>query len=157
MRSLFFVRSAAAGLIAVCFAAALPAQMRYSTAPSDPYQHIYAIVPMVGGGTVADPKRPMFVPAGGFAQSLPAKVTVATPIVARKGVVGYHAQITDDGLAAIVEFIATDTSAFSEILGSRDARVQVFQKGIHSMSAMETLFKARKKDFSFSTFQTRAH
>lgn len=135
----------------------LVGQMRHTTAPPDPYHRIYVLVPLQGAGTAADPKRPMFVPVVGFPGLLPGKPTPASPVIARSGIIGYHSQITDDGKDAIVEFIAANPSAFQEILSSKDARVQVFQKGIHKVSDMEAAFKVRKKDFSFSTFQTRVH
>ena len=75
----------------------------------------------------------------------------------RSGIIGFHAQLTDDRKDAIVESIATHGTAFSEILGSRDARVQVFQKGIHDVKSMEAAFKVRKKDFTFETFKARVH
>ena len=48
-------------LIAIILSAgALVAQNR--VAPGNMYHRIYAIVPLIGAGTPADPKRPMFVP-----------------------------------------------------------------------------------------------
>ena len=138
----------AVALAILLFVFSLSAQMRHSTAAPDPHQHIYAIVPMIGSGTAADPKRPMFVPANGF----PAAIPIAKSTINRTGIIGYHAQITDDGKDAIVEFVAPNISAFQELLTSHDSRVVVFQKGIHPTSAMEAAFKSRKKDFSFATF-----
>ena len=86
----------------------------------------------------------MFVPANGFPAAMPSKP--------RTGIICYHAQITDDGKDAIVEFVAPNASALQELLTSHDARVLVFQKGIHPTSTMEAAFRARKKDFSFATF-----
>lgn len=159
MRSMTDVRFASAALLLLplAFQPLLLAQMAHSTAPRDPHLRIYAIVPLVGTGTAVDPKRPMFVPATGLAVATPAVPSLASPIVVRTGIIGYNAQITDDGLSAIVEFIAPNASAFQQILASTDTRVQVFRKGIDSLATMETAFKARKKDFSFSTFHMGVH
>jgi hypothetical protein len=159
MRPLTSGLAISAALSVLSFIASSPvlAQMRHTTAPSDPHLRIYAIVPLIGAGTAADPKRPMFVSATGLAVATPALPSVAAPIIVRTGIIGYHAQITDDGQAAIVEFIAPNASAFQEILASTDTRVQVFRKGIDSISAIQTAFQARKKDFSFNTFQMGVH
>ena len=41
------------------------AQMRHTSAASDPFQHVFICAPLIGSGPVADPKRPMFIPAQG--------------------------------------------------------------------------------------------
>ena len=128
-------------------------QMRYTSAPSDPHHHIFAVVPLIGAGTVADPKRPMFTAAQGVKPALPASPILAAT-TQRTGIIGYHAQITDDGKSAIVEFIAVLPGDFKEILATADSRVQVFQKGVHGKDVMEAAFKAQKKDFSFDKFIT---
>lgn len=129
------------------------AQMRHTPAAKDPHFHIYAIVPLVGTGTELDPKRPMFVPATGLPVSLPVIETAANPVAVRTGILAYNAQITDDGLGAIVEIVAATRGDLVPILSSLDTRVKVFQKGLDSISEMEAAFVARKKDFSFNTFR----
>jgi hypothetical protein len=52
------------------------------------YERILCIVPMVGTGTWADPKRPMFVPAAGLAQEWQAGAVNRTiPFPARPGII----------------------------------------------------------------------
>jgi hypothetical protein len=141
----------AAVLLSSLFSPPVEAQMRYSTAPTDPHQHIYAILPLIGSGTVIDPIRPMFVPAQGFKAVLPA-TSIASTQTARTGIIGYHAEISDDGKSAIVEFVAPSLNDFKDILSTVDSRVQVFQRGVQGKDIIEAAFKAVKKDFSFDRF-----
>ena len=127
------------------------AQMRHTSAAPDPHQHIFVIVPLIGAGTAADPKRPMFTPAQGIKPALPASALAAT--AQRTGILGYHTQISDDGKSALVEFVAPRLSDFKDILTTADSRVQVFQKGVHGKDQIEAAFKAHKKDFSFDKFR----
>ena len=46
------------------------AQMRHTPAPTDSLVHIYAVVPLIGAGTAADPET-MFAPAEGIKPVLP--------------------------------------------------------------------------------------
>jgi len=125
--------------------------MRYTSAPTDPHEHIYAIVPIVGAGTVTDPKRPMFAPAQGV-RSEPADNAIAASRTPRTGIIGYHAEISDDGKSAIVEFIAPSLNDFKEILATSDSRIQVFRRGVQGKEVIEAAFKAQKKDFAFDRF-----
>ena len=55
------------------------------------HERIMLVVPMVGSGTCADPKRPMFAP-------------VASQIDRDKsGILAYYHELSDDGKSAIVE------------------------------------------------------
>lgn len=134
--------------------ASVLAQMRHTTAPADSHQHIFAIVPITGSGTIADPKRPMFAPAQVRPVVTNAIGAAAATSAPRTGIVAYHMQVTDDGKSAIVEFIAPSLSDLKDILTTSDSRVQVFRKGVQSKDAMEAAFKTRKKDFSFDKFHT---
>ena len=93
----------------------------------------------------------MFTTAQGIKPALPASPILAAT-TQRTGIIGYHAQVTDDGKSAIVEFIAVSPGDFKEILATADSRVQVFQKSLHGKDAIEAAFKAQKKDFSFDKF-----
>ena len=122
------------------------------------FQRVYAIVPLVGRGTHDDPTRPMFVPAGGIhAQNQPSIVERQQPGFAkpRTGIISYTAIVTDDGRHAIVEFVSMDRQGLREILESRATGVQVFERGRQPDSAVDTIFKARRRDFDFSKFQNK--
>ena len=128
-------------------------QMRHSTAAPDLNEHVFAIVPLIGAGTTADPKRPMFVPAGGVQPALPPTARAAGVPTPCKGLLAYHAQLSDDGKFALVEFIGPAASDLNEVLSSPDSRVRVFRKGLAARADIEAAFRVYKKDFSFHTFQ----
>ena len=76
------------------------ADVRHTAAAKDLNYHVYAVVPLTGSGTAADPKRPMFVPAQGFKPVVPV-VAAGRVTAVRTGILGYHAQISDDGKYAL--------------------------------------------------------
>ncbi len=106
---------------------------------------------MQGSGTPADPKRPMFTPAEGL-RAVAAQKPGASVLAQRTGIISYHAEISDDGAHALVEFVAVSQSDLKEILSTTDSRVQLFPKGVKSRDAIEAAFKVFKKDFSFDRF-----
>ena len=114
------------------------------------YQRVFAIVPMIGKGTYADPIRPMFVPAGGFEQN---RVTAADRgRKVRSGILSYAYQLTDDGKSAIVEFVSIDKAGLRGIIESKVAGVTVFERDKAQKSEVESAFRGKKKDFDFSKF-----
>ena len=124
-------------------------QMSHKPTASDAHQHLYAIVPMIGLGTVNDPKRPMFTGLPGAKIALPIAGHSTAITAQRTGIIGYHAQISDDGKSALVEFIAPSTTDFKDIVGTADSRVRLFQKGPQTKAEVEAAFRVQKKDFSF--------
>ena len=110
--------------------------------PENAYARAYAVVPMIGTGTKADPKRPMFVPA-------PLAETAA---VDRTGIIAYQFQISDDGKSALVEFVAVSRSGLAPILTSATPGVISFERGQHTREKIETAFQRYKKSFTFSKF-----
>jgi hypothetical protein len=111
-------------------------------------ERCFAVVPLVGTGTVQDPIRPMFVPANGLTNARMAGR-------AASGIISYSYQVSDDGKSALVEFVSTNREGLREILESRATGVQVFEQGRTSKTEVETVFKARKRDFDFSKFQNK--
>ena len=98
--------------------------------PANLHERLIAIVPMVGSGTLNDPKRPLFAPL--------------TPDP--KGILSYSYELTDDKKFAIVEFVALNSKAFAPILA--DKRVQkTFQKDKDKRDDMEKELKKQKADF----------
>lgn len=111
--------------------------------PRNMYERVMAIVPLVGKGTLNDPKRPMYAPAP----------TDVRPAV-RTGILGYNFVESDDGKFALVEFVAKDRSAFKSILA--DATIKTFLKSSAKPQDIQTEFKKYKKDFDFANFGLRA-
>src|SRR5258708_3481370 len=103
------------------------------------YERVWAVVPMVGAGTLADPKRPMYVPR-----------PFALSTASRTGILGYIQLMSDDGKSALVEFVARDRSAFTDILA--DKTIKAFLKGRDKREDVEAEFKKQKKDFDFTSF-----
>jgi hypothetical protein len=122
--------------------------------PTMTYHRVLAIVPLVGSGTAADPKRPMFAPtpqaASNNSQTASLNTPQGTPIP--KGIIAYQHQLSDDGTLALVEFVATDRSAFAELFASTDARVQYFEVGKSTQAEIQAAFQQKKAAFSFNTF-----
>ncbi len=60
--------------------------------------------------------------------------------------------VSDDGNFALVEFVATDRSAFSDILANSDARVKKFEKGKVKREDVEKEFRKFKRDVDLRQF-----
>jgi hypothetical protein len=72
------------------------------------HERIIAVVPLIGAGTYADPRRPLFAPD-------------SKDLHNPNGIHSYRWEASDDGRHAIVEFVARDRAALLPILN--DARV----------------------------------
>jgi hypothetical protein len=133
--------------------------------PRNMYERVIAIVPIVGSGTDADPRRPMYAPLPATATAPPtisvSSTTVqtstspspATPLAGSTGILGYTMVESADGKSAIVEFVATDRAVFQNILA--DTSVQAFLNGRDSRKAAEIGFQRLKPGFSISSFGVR--
>jgi hypothetical protein len=108
------------------------------------YERVMAVVPMIGSGTFADPKRPKYAPS-------PAELQTAH--ATRQGILGFAHVASDDGQFALVEFVARDRSAFQAILA--DTTVKSFLKGRDKREDVEAEFLKHKKDFDFAHFGVR--
>ena len=117
--------------------ALLPGQRRVD--PKYTYSRIITVVPVIGSGSPADPKRPQYAP-----------VPSAVPNQSSTGIIGYMQQLSDDGKFALVEFVACDRSAFSAILA--DKTIKVFVKGKDKKGDIELELKKYKKDFDLNIF-----
>ena len=106
------------------------------------HHRIWATVPMIGAGTAADPRRPMFTPKPGNMSA------------ARDGILAMQYELSDDGKTALVEFVAANRLAFNEILGSAVPGLKVFERGKHKQAEVEAEFRRYKKGFRFDTFTT---
>jgi hypothetical protein len=119
----------------ILYTGAVAAQTR--VAPGNMYHRIYAVVPLVGAGTPADPKRPMFVP--------PPSAQVAG---GRSGILAYQMQVSDDGKFALVEFVGESPAALHAVLDATVAGVKLFERGTTSKGAIEAEFQKYKKNFT---------
>ena len=106
------------------------------------YDRVWVVAPMIGKGTLADPKRPMYAPAPS-----------AMSPTSRTGILGFTFVASDDGRSALAEFVARDRSAFKDILA--DKSIKAFLKGRDKREDVEAEFKKQKKDFDFASFGVR--
>ena len=104
------------------------------------HHRLVAVVPMIGAGTAADPRRPQYAP-------VPVRDAKpdANPIIA------FAYQLSDDGKYAIVEFVAWDRSAFQAILADNRPDVRVFEKGKAKRADIEAEFRKYKKNIDLNT------
>jgi len=128
-------------LLTLCLASAvLSAQKKID--PHNTYHRLLCVVPMIGAGTKADPRRPEYIP-----------LPHAGP-PSRSGIIAFSQQISDDRNFALVEFVAADPAAFKDILADKRAVVKVFEKGRNTRAEIETEFRKHKSDFSLDGFGT---
>jgi hypothetical protein len=109
------------------------------------YERLLMVVPMVGAGTYADPRRPLYAP-------LPPARGVAP---SRDGIIAFSYQISDDGRFALAEFVARDRAGFKQILSDQRADVKLFEKGKAKRADIEAEFRKHKKNFDFDRFGAR--
>jgi len=93
------------------------------------HEWIVAIVPMVGAGTAKDPKKPMF-------SDLP-------------GLLGFTAELSDDGRFAFVEFAAKERSQLDTLVNSGQ---RLARKDSAAKDAIYEEFKQYKRTFNPQRF-----
>ncbi|MGH9665776.1 MAG: hypothetical protein ACRD9L_15225, partial [Bryobacteraceae bacterium] len=109
------------------------------------YERLLAIVPVVGKGTLTDPKRPMFAPP-----------PFAMPAAKRTGILAYHYVLSDDGNSALVEFVAVNRSVFQSVFaGARPDSVKTFAPSSATPAQVEAEFQKLHKGFRFDQFILR--
>ncbi len=113
-------------------------------APENAYTRVYCVVPMIGLGTPADPRRPMFAPA-------PPNAPVAA-VIDRTGIIAYQFQESDDGNFALAEFVAVGRTGLGPILTSTAQNILFFERGKYTRQQIETAFQKYKKNFNFNSF-----
>jgi hypothetical protein len=101
------------------------------------YHRVIAVVPIVGAGTKADPRRPAYVPMAAAAMG---------KAPARSGIIGFTFLESDDKKFAIVEFVAADPAALQPILN--DKNVTAFEKGKTKSSDIEPQLQKFRKNFT---------
>jgi hypothetical protein len=111
--------------------------------PRNSYQRLLCVVPIVGSGTMQDPRRPEFAPA---------PVASIAAQSSRAGILAFTWVASDDGKSALVEFVARDRAAFQPILADKRPNVRVFEKGKAAKADIETEFKNARKNFDLEKF-----
>lgn len=111
--------------------------------PENVYTRVYAVVPFIGSGTLADPKRPMFAPAP----------PTATAPLDRTGIIAYQFQESDDGNFALAEFVAVARTGLAPVLTSAVPNMIFFERGKYTRQQIESEFQKYKKTFSFNSFK----
>jgi hypothetical protein len=108
--------------------------------PSTMYFRIYGVVPMIGSGTPADPKRPMFGPlVADFKQD-------------HSGILGFQMQLSDDKTMALVEIVAANRNVLLSAITSTATGVVIFEQGRASKAIIEAEFQKYKKGFTLNTW-----
>jgi hypothetical protein len=104
---------------------------------------VIAVVPLIGAGTPADPRRPAYVPA-----PLPGRAP------SRSGIIAFTWQASDDNNFALCEFVAADRAALAPILADKSLTV-VFEKNNAKKDDVGNALKKYKKDFDLDNFGVR--
>ena len=97
--------------------------------PQLTHERIIAIVPMVGAGTVKNPKHPLFSD--------------------QDGLTGFTAEISDDGRFALVEFVAKESKFLTAIANSGERQER---KDSPNKDALLEEFKRYKRNFKPERF-----
>ncbi len=140
-------QTAAPGAVSTAAALKLAPLNARRLAPENAYARVYCVVPFIGSGTMADPKRPMFAPAPPTPPALP--TATAPP---RTGIIAYQYQVSDDGNFALAEFVTVERAGLAPILASTSPNVIFFERGKYTRQQIEAEFQKYKKSFSFSNF-----
>ena len=109
--------------------------------PRQTYERIWMVVPIIGAGTLEDPKRPMYAP----------KPHEKAP-TQHDDILGYTYEASDDGHFALVQFVGKDRSAFAAIISDSNPNVKLFLPWRDKRDAMEAEFLKHKKNFDFKHF-----
>jgi hypothetical protein len=157
------MRLFAALLCLVC----IPVLAQQALDPGLTYHRVWAVTPLVGSGTAADPRRPLLVPAKPASSN------------DRSGLLAYSMQLSDDGNFALVEFVFASRVAFQNVLAQQAAALglnvgvaapssgpsatqtalqaavpglQMFERGSATQAQVQAVFQQYKKSFSFATY-----
>lgn len=104
-----------------------------SVPPEYSYHHVWAVVPLIGTGTDADPRRPMLVPAPD-----------QQPATESPDMLSYQMQLSDDGKWALVEFVFQSPLAFHNFLvqASASPNLGVIAPALQAISSDGSNLKA---------------
>jgi hypothetical protein len=117
------------------------------TNPLEAGEHLIAVVPMVGLGTIDNPKRPMFALAG---KDIAAAIANhQSPAISQS-----HFVMADDGVSAIVEFVAPNRVAFKPILAAAAGTIKVYDPTQISVAALNAALQKIKSGFNLYQFHS---
>ena len=105
-----------------------PAQFR-KVDPQVTHERIIGIMPIVGTGTIKDPKHPLY-----------------SDLV---GLTGFTAELSDDGRFALVEFVAKDSKVLTALVNSGQ---RLERKDSAAKDALLEEFKRYKRNFKPERF-----
>jgi hypothetical protein len=103
---------------------------------------------MIGSGTIDDPKRPMFAPA---------RQDIATAVANHQApaILQSHFVIADDGVTAIVEFVAPNRTALKPILAAAAAAsIKIYDPAHISVAAVNAALQKIKRGFNLYQFHS---
>lgn len=95
------------------------------------YERLYLVVPMIGDGSIDNPRRPMYAPVPGQ----------------ESGIIAFTFQESDNGRFALVQLVARDRAAFEQIFADRHPQVKIFEKGKDKKADIEREFRTHKGNF----------
>jgi len=117
------------------FAGMLCAQR--SVSPGSMYHRVYAVIPMTGSGTTADPKRPMLLPT--MAELLAQHQAGQQP-----DLLAYSSQTSDDGKFALVEMVFTNPISYHNFLSASVQPPSGTSSATHPLSAIPSSVQGLK-------------
>jgi len=123
-------------LFVLVFPACSPLSAQKGTSPRYGQERLLIVCPLIGDGSYANPRRPMFTPSRG-------QTTQFT---------GFHWVLADNGRLAIVEITAKSRAAFISILSDRTPEVRVFDRARDKKDDVERELKLLKRDFTLERF-----
>lgn len=123
--------------------------------PAGRYERIICVVPLVGSGTVQDPKRPLFTLAADLSPNNAGIGSSSKNTLAEAGIAAFQSVPTDDGKAAIVMFVAHRYTAFKPILASPKLIQKFERKDIPEIELVNQLRKY-KHDFTIGMLRVGA-
>jgi len=117
-------------------------QRTHHVDPRNTYERVLTVVPWVGSGTKADPKRAKYTPS-------PAQMSPTS----RSGILGFQCIPSDDGKLALCEYVAQNKAALNQILA--DPSVKSFLKGRDKVEDIVAEFTKHSKTFDINRFGVR--
>ena len=118
----------------------LPLFPQHRVDPRNTYERVIMIVPMIGSGTPADPRRPLYAPA-------------PSEKLSKNGIIAYSYVLSDDEKSALVEFVAMDRAAFDAILKDQRTDIKRWEKAKTNKDDVAKEFKKLRKDFNIDEFE----
>lgn len=109
---------------------------------------IICVVPMIGTGTLDDPRRPMLAPI----PNQPASTKASKGFLDSPTIMAFHSVVGDDGQFAIVELEARDRAAFQSILRNRSL-LQSFDLAKTKLETLVPQLRRYKRNFELRMLQ----